>query len=145
MHYEFKDKAANAYKLEEQVGFLLRRASQRHLSIFAQILPDVTSTQFAALAKLCEMGPTSQNALGRAVAMDAATVKGVADRLRARGLVDARPDPEDRRRHYLYATETGQALYERMAGAALAITSETLAPLDAAEQEQFLTLLRKLC
>jgi MarR family transcriptional regulator, lower aerobic nicotinate degradation pathway regulator len=145
MQYEFKDKAANAYKLEEQVGFLLRRASQRHLSIFTQMLPDLTSTQFATLAKLCEMGPTSQNALGRAVAMDAATIKGVADRLRARGLVEATPDEEDRRRHYLSATEDGRAVYERTAQAALAITGETLAPLDADEVATFLTLLRKLC
>ncbi|NIZ08057.1 MarR family winged helix-turn-helix transcriptional regulator [Pseudooceanicola sp. HF7] len=145
MHYEFKDKASNAYRLEAQVGFLLRRASQRHLSIFSQLLPDLTSTQFAALAKLCELGPTSQNALGRAVAMDAATIKGVADRLRARGLVDAAADPDDRRRHYLSPTAEGQAVYERTARAAMAITEETLAPLTEEEQGTFIRLLLKLC
>ncbi|WP_331274421.1 MarR family winged helix-turn-helix transcriptional regulator [Pseudooceanicola algae] len=145
MHYEFKDKAANAYRLEAQVGFLLRRTTQRHLSIFSQLVPDLTSTQFAALAKLCEMGPTSQNALGRSVAMDAATIKGVADRLRARGLVEAKNDPEDRRRHYLSPTAEGRAVYERTTRAAIAVTSETLAPLSEAEQQQLVNLLLKLC
>ena len=70
------------YMLDEQVGFLLRRVSQRHLGIFAERIPDLTATQFAALAKLCEVGPVSQNELGRRTAMDAATIKGVIDRLR---------------------------------------------------------------
>ncbi|MBT9383103.1 MarR family transcriptional regulator [Pseudooceanicola sp. CBS1P-1] len=145
MHHEFKDQAANAYRLEEQVGFLLRRASQRHLAIFAQMMPEITSTQFAALAKLCELGPTSQNALGRATGMDAATIKGVADRLRARDLITATPDPQDRRRHYLIPTEAGLALYARRAETGVAISDETLAPLSAREQATFLELLRKLC
>ncbi|MBR9764353.1 MAG: MarR family transcriptional regulator [Rhodobacteraceae bacterium] len=144
MHYDFADARAASYRLDEQVGFLLRRASQRHLAIFAQRLPGLTATQFAALAKLCELGPTSQNALGRATAMDAATIKGVADRLRARGLVAATPDPDDRRRHYLNATDEGRALYESSAIAAVDISAETLAPLSPAERETLLSLLGKL-
>lgn len=144
MHYDFADARAASYCLDEQVGFLLRRASQRHLAIFAQRLGALTATQFAALAKLCELGPTSQNALGRATAMDAATIKGVADRLRARGLVDAKPDPDDRRRHYLIPTDEGRAVYEKAASAAVEISAETLAPLSATERETFLNLLTKL-
>ncbi|MFC3117565.1 MarR family winged helix-turn-helix transcriptional regulator [Jhaorihella thermophila] len=86
------------YVLDEQVGFLMRRANQRHLAIFARSIPDLTPTQFAALARLCELERVSQNALGRATAMDAATIKGVVDRLRARGLVEVTPDEVDQRR-----------------------------------------------
>ena len=43
------------YALDEQVGFLLRRATQRHLAIFARQIPTLTSTQFAALAKLYQL------------------------------------------------------------------------------------------
>ena len=46
-----------------------------------RVIPEVTTTQFAALAKLAEQGPLSQNQLGRATAMDAATIKGVVGRL----------------------------------------------------------------
>ncbi|SLN10897.1 HTH-type transcriptional repressor NicR [Pseudooceanicola marinus] len=144
MHYDFSDDDAARYRLDEQVGFLLRKASQRHLSIFSQNLSALTATQFAALAKLCELGPTSQNALGRATAMDAATIKGVADRLRARDLVTAEPDPVDRRRHYLIPTEAGRALYAELAGAALKISTETLAPLSDKERETLLSLLAKM-
>ena len=41
---------------------------------------------WAVLAKLTETGPCAQNVLGRLTAMDVATIKGVIDRLTARGL-----------------------------------------------------------
>ncbi|OWU84793.1 MarR family transcriptional regulator [Oceanicola sp. 22II-s10i] len=133
-----------AYSLDAQVGYLMRRANQRHLAIFAAHIPALTPTQFAALARLCEIGPLSQNALGRAVAMDAATIKGVADRLRAKGLVTAAPDPDDRRRMILSATATGQTLFERLVDEGLAVSDETLSPLSQDEQRQFLDLLARL-
>lgn len=132
------------YRLDEQVGFLLRRATQRHLAIFAAGIPTLTSTQFAALAKLCELGPTSQNALGRATAMDAATIKGVVDRLRAKDLIRATRDPEDKRRITLMPTAAGLRHYETSRAAAHRITAETLEPLDAAERAAFLALLARL-
>jgi hypothetical protein len=68
------------YVLDEQVGFALRQAQQRHTTIFAaKMIEDLTPTQWAALAKLRELGDCSQNHLGRLTAMDAATIKGVVD------------------------------------------------------------------
>ncbi|MBO9472272.1 MarR family transcriptional regulator [Shimia sp. R10_1] len=136
--------AAETYDLDEQVGFLLRRATQRHLAIFAQGITDLTPTQFAALAKLCALGAVSQNALGRATAMDAATIKGVVDRLRTKALVISAPDPEDQRRVLLKPTAKGWDLYEALAPMATQITEDTLAPLNDAEKTIFTLLLKKL-
>src|SRR5882757_7907186 len=84
-----------AYVLEEQVGFILRQVWQRHAAIFArEIGINLTPTQWAALAKLTETGPCSQNQLGRLTAMDVATIKGVIDRLTARGLTETSADHE---------------------------------------------------
>ena len=55
------------YRLQDQIGFLLRKAQQRHVAIFAAHIPEVTPPQFAALAKLGEVGETSQNQLGALV------------------------------------------------------------------------------
>ena len=44
------------YILEEQIGFVLRKASQRHIAIFAKHISELTPPQFAALAKLAEVG-----------------------------------------------------------------------------------------
>ena len=48
---------AHGYVLEEQVGFLMRVATQRHSAIFTSDMVDgLTPPQFAALAKLLEVG-----------------------------------------------------------------------------------------
>jgi MarR family transcriptional regulator, lower aerobic nicotinate degradation pathway regulator len=133
------------YILDEQIGFILRQVWQRHTTIFArEIGINLTPTQWAALAKLAETGPCSQNQLGRLTAMDVATIKGVIDRLTARGLTETSPDPEDGRRILVSLTRAGQQVAEKAAANALAITKETLAPLDARERETLLGLLNKL-
>ena len=105
------------YRLDDQVGFLLRRVNQRHLAVFAAVIPEVTTTQLAALAKLAELGPMSQNQLGRATAMDAATIKGVVGRLVTRRLVTTVPSEEDRRRLIVDLTPEGRALFVGARGA----------------------------
>ena len=132
------------YRLDDQVGFLLRRATQRHLAIFGRMLPSLTPTQFAALAKLAEKGPLSQNLLGRETAMDGATIKGVIDRLTERGLVEARADPGDRRLRMIRLTAEGAALFDECARAGLAISAETVEPLTAAEHAALLRLLARI-
>ncbi|MGO1079529.1 MarR family winged helix-turn-helix transcriptional regulator [Inquilinus sp. CA228] len=135
-----------SYILDDQIGFILRQVSQRHAAIFASGIgeQDLTATQWAVLAKLLERGPCSQNRLGRRTAMDAATIKGVVDRLGKRGLIETRPDPEDGRRLEVALSPAGQALAERMVLNALRITEETLAPLDEAERTTLIALLRRL-
>ena len=135
---------AGAYRLDEQVGFLLRRASQRHLAIFTRRIPGLTSMQFATLAKLKEAGALSQNALGRLTAMDAATIKGVVDRLGKRGLVMTENDKTDRRRTIVSLTDAGREIIDGLEGGALQVSEETLAPLSSSEQAIFLHILRKL-
>jgi MarR family transcriptional regulator, lower aerobic nicotinate degradation pathway regulator len=137
--------AKPTYVLDEQIGFILRQVSQRHAVIFARDIGiDLTPTQWAALAKLQETGPCSQNQLGRLTAMDVATIKGVIDRLTARGLTETSPDPEDGRRLLVSLTRAGQQLAEKAAPNALAISRETLAPLEPKEREVLMELLNRL-
>ncbi len=133
------------YVLDEQAGFLMRVAMQRHTSIFTSRMVDgLTQTQFAALAKLYEVGPCSQNHLGRLIYLDAATIKGVVDRLHLRGFVTALSDPKDRRRRAVTLTESGRQVTEAATPCAAAITAATLTPLTADEQRTITKLLRKL-
>lgn len=136
---------ADLYRLDAQVGHVLRRAHQRHTAIFAARMEGgLTPTQFAALARLAELGPCSQNHLGRLTAMDVATIKGVVDRLRARGLVASEPDVADRRRSVIALTEAGRALIGPAQAAGREITEATLAPLSPQERETLLALLRRI-
>jgi DNA-binding MarR family transcriptional regulator len=137
---------ASRYVLEDQVGHLLRRAHQRHAALFATAMADtgLTPTQWAALAKLVELGQTTQNQLGRLIAMDPATTQGVVRRLVARGLVRRAPDPADRRSIVLAPTDAGRALHTGALEAAHTATDATLAPLTDADAATFLSLLRRL-
>ena len=133
------------YVLDDQVGYILRQATQRHTTLFtAHMIEELTPTQWAALAKLAELGPCSQNLLGRYTAMDAATIKGVIGRLTRRGLTEAAADPKDARRLLIALTEQGSAVFEHGQIAAERISKETLEPLSADERRTFLRLLRKL-
>jgi len=133
------------YVLDEQAGFLLRVAMQRHTSIFtSRMIQALTQTQFAALSKLHEVGPCSQNHLGRLIFLDAATIKGVVDRLGARGFVTALNDPKDRRRRAVALTDRGRQVTEDAMKVAAEITAATLAPLTADEQRILARVLKKL-
>lgn len=132
------------YDLSTQVGFNLRRANQRHVAIFTRHVEGLTPTQFAALARLFERGALSQNKLGRLTAMDSATIKGVVERLKTKGLVTSRPDLNDQRLRLVELSAPGKALFERAEAQALAARSETVAPLTAEEAALFEALLAKL-
>ncbi len=138
------DGPPDPYQLDRQVGFLLRRATQRHLAIFAAAIPGLTPTQFAALAQLTATGPTSQNALGRATAMDAATIKGVIDRLRRKGYVASEASEGDRRRVLVSVTPEGRAAFAAILPAARSVTAETLAPLSDSDRQAIVALLAQI-
>ena len=85
------NKPLKQYLLDDQVAFILKKANQRHASIFSNLIPnDLTPTKFSALAKLYELGSLSQNELGRFIAMDAANIKSVINRLKRLNLVRTR-------------------------------------------------------
>ena len=135
----------SGYVVDEQAGFLLRVAIQRHTAIFtSRMIEALTPTQFGALAKLLEVGPCSQNHLGRLIYLDAATIKGVVDRLTARGFVATTNDTIDRRRLAVTLTDSGRAVIEAAIKVAVEITAATLAPLSPEEQLAIVKLLKKL-
>lgn len=132
------------YRLEDQIGFKLRLANQKHLEVFARMMPDITPTQFAVLAKLLEEDTISQNQLGRLVGMDAATTKGVVDRLRAKGFVRRIKSTSDMRRLEILLTPEGRAFALRAVQTAADISAATAQNLTRRELERLLELLDKL-
>jgi DNA-binding MarR family transcriptional regulator len=134
------------YRLEAQVGFLIRRAHQRATAIFNRqfAAAGLSAVQFAALVKVRDEGPVSQNHLGRLVHLDPVTIMGVINRLADRDLIRRTPDASDKRRTLLSVTSAGLSLLEDMQTAGHQVSADTLAPLDEQEKAQFLQLLGKL-
>ena len=134
------------FVLEGQAGHLFRRAHQRARALFAEVMGEsgITTRQFAALVKIREHGPVSQNMLGRLSAMDPATIQGVVWRLEARNLVMRAPDPTDRRRMLLRLTPLGERAVTQAIEKAGPLNEVLLMSLTAAEREMFLTMLKRL-
>ena len=131
---------ADGYRLDDQVGHLLRRAYQVASANLASRLERyrLTPMQFAVLARLRERAPLSQNLLGRLVAMEPANIRDVVVRLKRRGLVRTGRDGADRRLILVTLSTAGAALADKLLPLSRASTAATLRPLSAREA----TLLR---
>ena len=134
------------FHVEHHIGFLLRRAHQRHVALFSAAMAqfDITPTQFTALLRTVQLRRVTQNLLGRQAAMDPATIQGVVRRLITRGLIRRSRDPLDRRTAVLEPTEAGVALITDVVACAQQVHEAALAPLSAQERTDLLQLLRKV-
>lgn len=132
------------YELDEQIGYKLRLVQQRHFDIFNRHLPDITPTQFSVMVRLRDQQPLSQNQLGRSVNMDAATTKGVVDRLIERGWLQSQACDTDKRRRNISLTIGGREFIDNAVAAAAQVSVKTMAPLNDNDQRQLLMLLGRL-
>ncbi|MBT1170680.1 MarR family transcriptional regulator [Bifidobacterium sp. SO4] len=140
-----EDGTSPDYVLESNIGFLLRVCNQRSTALFAEKAPEgLSSPRFAALAKLVESGPLPQNRLGRLISIDAATIKGVVDRLQKADAVSTAPNPDDKRQRIVSITERGRELYSRGVEASLYTVHRLCEGLEQEEVEAFAHILRHI-
>lgn len=133
------------YVVDDQIGFVLRLAIQFHTAIFlSSMVEGLTQTQFAVLVTLYQSDALSQSDLGRLLQLDSATINGVVDRLRVRGLITMSDDSSDRRRHLVALTCEGSELAAKAVPVAHEITKATAAKLTATETARLIQLLRKM-
>ncbi|ARQ00096.1 MarR family winged helix-turn-helix transcriptional regulator [Pseudorhodoplanes sinuspersici] len=136
---------ATSYSLDDQPGFLLRVALRTHTTIFtSKMIENLTPPQFSTLAKLREVGPCSQNYLGRLIHYDSATITGVIHRLRTHGLIKSCEDPLDSRRVAIDLTDEGRRIADEAIVTIREISKETFSPLSAAEHDTLTDLLKKV-
>lgn len=135
-----------SYLFNEQVGYLLRRAYQRHLAIFQANAcdPQLTSVQFSTLCALKDHGPQSQGALVKATGVDQATIRGIVERLKGRGLIQLSKDGRDARKVIISITAEGLDLLDRMIPCARQITELTMGNLNPAERMALIHTLRRI-
>jgi DNA-binding MarR family transcriptional regulator len=96
------------------------------------------------LSAVRDLAPVAQADLGRGVRLDPKDLVGVLNDLQAAGLVVREPDPKDRRKNAVSLTGEGARLLKRCERAARAANDELLAPLSAAERDQFTGLLIRI-
>jgi len=102
--------ADQAWALLLQVGFKL--VSAHFAAAVAEV--DLAPAQARALHELDLERPISMRELAERLKSDPSNVTGLIDRLEARGLVERRPDPRDRRIKGLALTAAGARLRARL-------------------------------
>ena len=98
----------------------------------------------AVLAAVAEHGPLAQAELVRRLELDRKDVVVYLDHLQQRGLVQRRPDPQDRRKNAVSTTEAGVETLRRCAELADRANERLLAPLSKAERQLLMTLLDRV-
>ncbi len=101
-------------------------------------------SQYAVLAALDERGPLSQTELSASVGLDRSDMVRLLDTLVADDLVVREPDPDDRRRNRIVATDAGRARLRELDDILASAQAEATAALSDAERERLVALLRKL-
>ena len=134
------------YTLDDQIGYLLRKAYQRHLAIFQQHIGDdqLTAVQFTVLYTVNLLEKTSQKDLIESTAIDQATIRGIVERLVKRDLLYQYQDLDDKRKVIISITDAGKTLLAKTLENAKQISVKTLEPLNPAESLALIHTLKKI-
>lgn len=98
------------------IGYQLRLAQLAVFEDFAADLKDfeVTPGRFGVLVLISANPGMTQSLLASATQLDRSTMVAVIDQLEARGLVERRASPTDRRSNALVLTEEGEKLLKQL-------------------------------
>jgi len=132
------DPATEAWSLF--LGILFDERPQRLPAIAARF--DVSPMGLKMLQALEPGGELPMSAVAERLVCDASNVTGMVDRLEARGLLERRDDPGDRRVKLIALTEDGAALREQVLER-LYEPPEAIARLPRADQRALRDLLRR--
>ncbi|RPH46949.1 MAG: MarR family transcriptional regulator [Burkholderiales bacterium] len=127
-------------------GFLMRRLHQIHTALFLEETDafGITPVQYSLLTALAEHGEMDQNTLALEIGLERTSAAEVLPRLEARGVLERRQWPEDRRVKLVRLTRRGRELVRRMAPAVQRAHDRTIEQLDPAERKQFMLLMIRL-
>jgi MarR family transcriptional regulator, lower aerobic nicotinate degradation pathway regulator len=127
-------------------SWLLGRAAARGRALVAEALATqgMKMWHHVVLSAVRDLGPVAQAELGRSIGLDPKDLVGVLNDLQTQGLVVRAPDPADRRKNAVSLTGDGAALLTRCEQVAREANDVLLAPLSAAERDQFLALLVRI-
>jgi DNA-binding MarR family transcriptional regulator len=125
--------------LAGRLGYLLKHARERLGELTAEVLAPfgVTGRQVAVLIAVDDRVPLSQQEVARRLGVDRTTMVDLIDELEAKGLVQRRQDPADRRRNVVALTPAGTATLDGASSATRDAEQRFLAGLSGAQATAF--------
>ncbi len=127
-------------------GYLFRRMQQIAVSIFMEECKafDLTPVQYAALVAIHTHPGIDATRLSAVIAFDRSTLGSVIERLQAKGYIERKPAPEDRRIKLLHLTKSGAAILRDIIPAVERAQARMLEPLKPADRKALMGLLVQL-
>ena len=136
-----KDKAVG-----ESVGFLMADVSRLMRKSFEELLEgsSLTLAQARALFYLSRQEGIRQVVLAEILEVQPITLARLIDQLQAEGLVERRPDPNDRRAYQLFLTKKAQPHLDAIESVTAMLRPVVLDDVTAAEAEITIATLNKM-
>jgi DNA-binding MarR family transcriptional regulator len=132
--------------LTDRPGFLLSQLGHYAADRFAERLRPLglRPRHFGLLTHLANADGRSQQQLADAMGIHRNQMVALIDDLEARGLVERRRHPDDRRAHALFLTATARKLLPRAQRAADQHDADLMSALTAQQRRQLIDLLQRL-
>jgi DNA-binding MarR family transcriptional regulator len=128
------------------IGFTLSSLGYAVARAFTETLAPlgIEPRDFALLRAVDAAGGASQQAISERLGIPPSRMVGLLDAHEARGLIERRPKPADRRIHALHLTDDGHELLTRALELAVAYEQELCGDLSSPEREHLLALLQRV-
>jgi DNA-binding MarR family transcriptional regulator len=143
---ELRVEAPVAERAPRSVGFLISQlgflSSKRFMEELAPV--GIDPREFLLMRFVAASEGQSQQALAERLAVPASRMVALVDHLEEAGLVERRPDPEDRRVRGLHLTGKGRGVLDRAGKVAIDHETRLCAGINREEREQLIDLLQKL-
>lgn len=114
--------------------------------VLAALMEDgLTPGQPKVLDYLSKHDGSIQKDIAHGCQIDPATLTGILERMEGKGLVERKAKEGNRRSSYVYLTDFGKAISEKVKWTFLELESEMFHGLEQEEQTQFINTLYKIC
>lgn len=134
---EAVDEVDDAREPHIHLGYLVRRAQQLHVAVWARVVStDISSVQYSILVTLDRVGEASQRELCDEAGLDRSTIADVLRRMERNDLVERRRSTTDARRNTVSLTEHGRTERVRLKPLVAEVQRELTAGLTDLEREE---------
>ena len=134
----------NATELRELVQHFLQRFRAVDAAATNGPHADLSMQELRVVERLGDVGPTMMKELAEYMLLAVNSVTSLVDKLEEQSLVRRVRSSEDRRVVHVELTDTGRAAYRGAVDEKLSLLRLMLGGLEAAEQETFMSLFRKI-
>jgi DNA-binding MarR family transcriptional regulator len=135
-----------ADRAPRSVGFLISQLGFFSSRRFTEALEPlgISPRDFLLMRFVAAADGQSQQTLAEQLAVPASRMVALVDHLEDMGLVERRPDPEDRRVRRLFITRKGRSVLEKAGKIAIDYETQLCAGINRKEREQLIDLLQRL-